>query len=72
VRAKDVIALDILKCAMAHVSDVRLIGNVRADEIALLASEHVMACPNCGAEAWCNIDCVLCMTIGALQAEYQK
>lgn len=71
-RTKDEIALDILKCAMSHATDVRLIGNVLAEEIALLASEHVVTCPNCGAEAWCNIDCTLCTVIGALQAEYRK
>lgn len=71
-RTKDEIALDILKCAMSHVSDVRLIGNVRADEIALLASGHMMTCPKCGAEAWVDIDCDLCVAISALHSHYRE
>jgi hypothetical protein len=72
VRTKEQIAGDILRCAMAHMSDSRLTGNVRADEIALLCVEHVMTCPNCGAEAWVSIDCALCETVTLLQAEARE
>jgi hypothetical protein len=71
-RGKEEIAIDLLRCAVSHVSDVRLLGNVRADEIALLAAEQIMTCPSCGAEAWCNIDCSLCVVISALEAEEEK
>lgn len=68
-RTKEQIALDVLRCAVSHAPDVRLIGNVRADEVLLLAADSILTCPNCGAEAWCNIDCPLCSTIGAVEAD---
>lgn len=54
------IAADILACAITHEPGVRLMGNVRADDIARLAAHHIDTCPKCGATAWVNIDCDLC------------
>lgn len=35
-------------------------------EIARLASREVMTCPSCGAEAWVNIDCDMCLVCSSL------
>lgn len=61
------IARDVLCCAISHDPDARLIGNVRASEVAALAAREIMTCPKCGAEAWVNIDCDLCLIAGQLQ-----
>lgn len=54
------VAVDVLQCALGWAPDARLIGNVRAIDIAALAARNILACPMCGAEAWVNIDCQLC------------
>lgn len=53
-------AVEVLKCALAWEPDARLIGNVRAADIAALAAGAIDTCPKCGATAWVNIDCDLC------------
>lgn len=53
-------AWELLKCAVSHEPGARLVGNVRAAEIAALAASIVEQCPACGSEAWVNIDCTLC------------
>lgn len=60
------VAEDMLKCAVSHEPGSRLIGNVMASEIALLASAALTTCPSCGAEAWVNIDCDLCGVCSAI------
>jgi hypothetical protein len=60
------IAREVLRCALAWEPNVCLIGNVMAAEIAALAAHEIITCPKCGAEAWCNIDCDLCLTCSAL------
>ena len=56
----EAIAVDVLQCAITHEPDVRLMGNVRAEDVARLAAHHIDTCPKCGATAWVNIDCDLC------------
>lgn len=65
-RTTESIAADVLGCAIAHEPDSRLVGNVTAAEIVRLCAGHVMTCPRCGAEAWVNIDCDLCLIVGQL------
>lgn len=61
-RSLEQIAADLLACATAHEPGARIVGNVMARELAriVLAGDHIMSCPSCGAEAWVNIDCALC------------
>lgn len=65
-RTTEAIAADVLQCAIAHDPDSRLIGNVTAAEIVRLCASEVMTCPKCGAEAWVNIDCDMCLVVGQL------
>lgn len=67
-RDPETIARETLKCALAWEPDARLIGNVRASEAAALAARAVMTCPSCGAEAWVNVDCDMCLVCAALVA----
>lgn len=62
----EAIARDVLACALAWEPEVRIIGNVTAVEVALLAARQLMSCPKCGAEAWTNIDCDICRMCGDL------
>lgn len=66
-RGIEQIAVDVIQCALGWEPDVRLIGNVKASEIALLASMVIDTCPKCGSTAWVNIDCDLCLLIGDLK-----
>lgn len=65
-RTTEAIALDALRCAISHEPDSRLIGNVTAAEVVRLCAREVMTCPKCGAEAWVNIDCDLCLIVGQI------
>lgn len=67
-RSPEQIAVDTLKCAIAWEPGVRLIGNVKAIEIAELAARQINTCPKCGSTAWVNIDCDLCTMCHALKA----
>lgn len=60
------IAIETLKCALSWESNVCLIGNVMACEVAALAASQITSCPQCGAEPWVNIDCDLCMVCSSL------
>jgi len=62
----EVIAVELLRCATSWEPEVRLLGNLRACEIAALAASIVTSCPKCGAEPWVNIDCDLCSCCAAL------
>ncbi len=53
-------AVEILKCAFAWEPEARILGEVRAADIAALAAHLVDTCPRCGSTAWVNIDCPLC------------
>lgn len=66
-RSAEQIALDLLHCVMTWEPSARLFGNIRADEIAYLASRHITSCPKCGAEPWVNVDCGLCEGISLLE-----
>lgn len=59
-------AIELLKCAISWEPEVRLVGSLRACEIAALAASIVTCCPRCGAEPWVNIDCDLCLVATAL------
>lgn len=61
-------ALELLNCCLRHERSSRLIGNIRAVDLATLASSIVTSCPKCGAEPWVNIDCDLCDMCGLLLA----
>lgn len=63
---REAVAVDVLRCALAWEPNVCLIGNVMACEIAALAASAIDTCPKCGATAWVNIDCDLCMVVGQL------
>lgn len=65
-RTREAIALDVFRCAVSHEPGVRLIGNVTASEVVRLVAREVMTCPACGAEAWVNIDCDLCLVVGQI------
>jgi hypothetical protein len=60
-RTAEEIAIELLKCAIAHEPDVRLVGNVTAAELGRVVAYQVQTCPKCGATAWVNIDCDLCL-----------
>jgi hypothetical protein len=68
------IAIDTLRCAFTWEPEAKLVGNVRADELALLAATVIdrttMNCPCCGAEPWCDIDCPVCCAISELEKKY--
>jgi hypothetical protein len=63
------IAVDVLHCALSWEPGVRLIGDVTAAEVATLAAHTITQCPKCGAEAWVNIDCDLCMVCSELEKD---
>lgn len=60
------IAREVLQAALSHEPGVRLIADVMACEMAALAARQIATCPTCGAEAWVNIDCDLCLIAGQL------
>lgn len=66
-RTPEAIALDVLQFAIAQEPNLRVIGNVTAREIAVLAVRSITTCPKCGAEAWVNIDCDLCLAAWVLR-----
>lgn len=66
--SREATAIELLKCAISWEPEVRLVGNLRACEIAALAASVVTCCPKCGAEPWVNIDCDLCLVCTALTA----
>lgn len=65
-RTIEQIAVDVLECATGWEREARLIGNVQAYELAVLAAKHITSCPKCGAEPWVNIDCQLCAAMSAI------
>ena len=66
-RTNEQIAYEVLCCAIAHEPASKIVGNVSAMELAKIAAAQITACPKCGAEAWCNIDCDLCGVCSALE-----
>lgn len=66
-RSIEQISVDVLKCAVGWEPEAKLIGNVSALEVARLAIPNIDSCPKCGATAWVNIDCDLCMMVGVIQ-----
>jgi hypothetical protein len=67
-RSIEQIAADVLRCVTSGDTEARLIGDIRATELARLAASHITSCPSCGAEPWVNIDCSLCVAMTALEA----
>jgi hypothetical protein len=65
-RTVETIAVDVLRCALAWEPNACLMGNVTASEIATLAAWTIDTCPKCGATAWVNIDCDLCLVLADL------
>lgn len=63
---REQIAVEVLRCAVSHEPDVRLLGNVRASDLAALVATEVLTCPRCGCCAWVNIDCELCRLCSSL------
>lgn len=62
VTANETTAIELFRCAIAHAEDSRLVGNIRAFDLAKLAASSITSCcPQCGAEPWVNIDCDLCL-----------
>lgn len=59
-RRVEIVALEVLKCALSLEPEACILGNATAAEVAALAAEQITTCPKCGAEAWVNIDCDLC------------
>lgn len=53
-------AVEALKCCLAWEPDARILGNVRAVELAAILVDLINTCPKCGSTAWVNIDCDLC------------
>lgn len=62
-------AVEVLACAIAWPPATRLLGNVRAADIASLCAHLIDTCPKCGATAWVNIDCDLCNVCSSLRYE---
>ena len=60
-RTVEQIAVSVLQCAVTHEPDARIIGNVTALDVVRLCVPQILTCPKCGATAWCNIDCDLCL-----------
>ena len=63
---REAVAVNVLRFSLALEPNVRLLGDVMASEIAALAASAVDTCPKCGATAWVNIDCDLCLVVTAL------
>ncbi len=63
------VAVETLKCCLSWEPEARLIGNVRAFDLARLAVTHLTSCPACGADPGCDIDCALCAQIYALDMD---
>jgi hypothetical protein len=59
-KSVETIANEVLRCALSWERDARLLGDVTAEEIAILAISAIITCPICGATAWANIDCDVC------------
>lgn len=59
-------AVELLRCAIGWEPDARLLGNIRAADIAALCAHMINTCPKCGSTAWCNIDCDLCTVCHSL------
>lgn len=53
-------AVETLKCCLSWEPDARILGNVRAIDLAAILVSQINTCPKCGATAWVNIDCDLC------------
>jgi hypothetical protein len=70
-RGVETIAADVLKIALAWDKDARLIGNVTATELAILAVSAIDTCPLCGATAGVNLDCELCCVISGISEDAQ-
>lgn len=71
-RTKEQIAADVLRCVLSWEPTACVVGNVTALEVTLLLTGAFTACPACGAEPWCNIDCRTCRVMSALEAELVK
>lgn len=65
--SREATAIELLNTAIHWERDARLIGNLRACEIAALAASIITCCPKCGAEAWVDIDCDLCLAMSELE-----
>jgi predicted signal transduction protein with EAL and GGDEF domain len=68
VRLREQIAIDVLRAAIAWEPEVRVVANVTASELASLAAASIDTCPGCGATAFVNIDCDLCLVCSSLIA----
>jgi hypothetical protein len=64
---REAVAAEVLRCALSWEPNVCLLGNVMASEIAALAASAIDTCPKCGATAWVNIDCDLCLVVTSLR-----
>jgi len=61
------IAVDMLHAALTWEPEVKLIGDVSAEEIAKLAASCLSCCPLCGSDPGVNIDCELCPVLSELR-----
>jgi hypothetical protein len=59
-------AIKILKHALSNAPDAQLIADITAHEIAAFVARYIITCPKCGATAWCDIDCDLCLLCNEL------
>lgn len=61
---------ELLMCALAWDKDARLVGNITAHQVAVVAAVALDAnndaCPKCGSEPTCNIDCEVCNVVADL------
>ena len=67
-RSLEQIAGELLTCSLTWEREAKIIGNVTAFELALLAVSRISTCPQCGADAGADIDCSTCVIIDALEA----
>jgi len=65
----ETIAVELLRCAVTHDPESRLVGNLRARDLVVLAASAIACCPVCGSTAWVNIDCAICRFGAALGSD---
>jgi hypothetical protein len=62
-RTAEQISVDLLHMAIETEVGQDVLLVIKSDELALVASRQILTCPKCGSEAWCNIDCDLCVAM---------
>jgi hypothetical protein len=67
VKNREAVASAVLRNCLTWRPDTVLLTGVTAAELAGLAASSIDTCPKCGATAWVNIDCDLCLVATSLR-----